>query len=252
MARLIILGSSNAIPSINHENTHMVLTDPSGLILIDCPGNLLIRLQQARLDPLDVNHLVLTHFHPDHISGAPSFIMQSWLLGRKKPIHIYGLAFTLDKLNQMMELYEWQTWPDLYPVHFHKVPEFELSPLLETQDVQIFASPVKHIVPTLGLRFEFKENQTILAYSCDTEPCPSLLGLSSHADILIHEASGCITGHSSAAQAGKLASKTGVNQLVLIHYPTHNEDLLRSLIYEAKTTYTGNIILAKDFMEFNL
>ena len=51
MSQLIILGSSNAVPSPDHENTHMVLVDQTGLLLIDCPGNPIIRLQHAGTDP---------------------------------------------------------------------------------------------------------------------------------------------------------------------------------------------------------
>lgn len=250
MTQLIILGSSNAVPSPDHENTHMVVADDTGLILIDCPGSPIIRIKQAGLDPLDLEHLVLTHFHPDHISGAPSLLMQSWLIGRKKPLHVYGLSYTLDRFLTMMELYEWQTWPGLYPVHLHKIPEIEYFPVLETENLRLLASPVNHMVPTIGLRFEFLRSQRVLAYSCDTEPCQAVVRLSHQADLLIHEATGSSNGHSSAAQAGEIASETSVKRLVLIHYETINGVNRQSLMDAATLTYSGDVILAEDFMRF--
>ena len=39
MAKLIFLGTSNAISDENHENTHMVLVGEKRTVLIDCPNN---------------------------------------------------------------------------------------------------------------------------------------------------------------------------------------------------------------------
>ena len=49
--------------------------DPDGLTLIDSglPGSAPLiadAIRQAGCDPADVRHLLLTHFHPDHIGGA--------------------------------------------------------------------------------------------------------------------------------------------------------------------------------------
>jgi ribonuclease Z len=251
MSELIILGSSNAVPSIDHENTHMVLADSTGLILIDCPGNPMVRLKQAGLDPLDLEHLVLTHFHPDHISGAPSLLMQSWLIGRKKPLAIHGLTYTLDRLIKNMELYEWQSWPGLYPIHFYEIPEVEHSLVLENQSLRLIASPVQHMVPTIGLRFEFLKSQRVLAYSCDTEPCAAVVRLAQQADLLIHEATGASRGHSSASQAGEIASETNAKRLALIHYPSDHHSNPQSLVDAAQKTFPNEVILAEDFMRFD-
>lgn len=230
----------------------MVVADDAGMILVDCPGNPLIRLKQAGLNPLDLEHLVLTHFHPDHISGAPSLLMQSWLMGRQTPIQIYGLQYTLDRLIKILELYQWESWPGLFPVQFHQIPDIEYSPVLENEHIRLIASPVKHMVPTIGLRFEFLQNQKVIAYSCDTEPCEEVIRLAHQADLLIHEATGASHGHSSAAQAGEIASETGAKKLALIHYTSQNVLQSQSLLDEAKQTYLGEVILAEDFMRFDI
>ncbi len=90
MTKLIILGTANAIPALNHENTHMALVCEKRLILVDCANNPIVHLQLAGIDILAVTDLILTHFHPDHVSGVPSFLMNSWLMGRKSPIKVYA------------------------------------------------------------------------------------------------------------------------------------------------------------------
>ena len=45
MPKVIILGSSNAVPSIDHENTHLVILGKERTILVDCVSNPIVRLE---------------------------------------------------------------------------------------------------------------------------------------------------------------------------------------------------------------
>lgn len=247
MPKLVILGSSNAIPDELHENTHMVIQGNQRSILIDCVNNPIVRLRQAKIDFDEITDMILTHFHPDHVSGVPSLLMNMWLLGRKKGIHIYGLAYTLDRIEKLMEFYDWGSWPRFYPVEFHRIPEVERALVMDTPEFKIQASPVHHLVPTIGLRIEFVEKNRTITYSCDTEPCQEVVRLAEGSDLLIHEASGATLGHSSAAQAGDIARQAEVGRLVLIHYPTGSYDT-RTLAPEAARTFGGEVTLAEDFM----
>ena len=247
MAKLIILGSSNALSSKDNENTHMVLVGKKHIVLIDCVNNPILRLGQAGVDFMDLTDLILTHFHPDHVSGVPLLLMDMWLRGRKKPIHIYGLHHTLDRMEKLMEMYSWEDWPNFFPVAFHRLPASENTPLLDCDEFKIISSPVCHLIPTIGLRFEFKNNQKSLAYSCDTEPCVAVVRLATGADFLIHEASGASLGHSSSEQAGQIAAQAEVGKLYLIHYPT-GEFSNGNLVSEARQHFQGEVDLAIDFM----
>lgn len=251
MPQLIALGTSNAIPSPGYENTHLAIKRSAGILLVDCPGSPIIRLQQAGLDPLQIDRLLLTHFHPDHVSGTPAFLMQSWLMGRKEPLHIYGLAGTLARTRSMMDLFEWQKWPGFFPVLFHDLPEQELHLAFADDEMRLFTSLVRHIIPATGIRCEFIASRQVLAYSCDTAACQEVVRLAAHADLLLHEASGENYGHTSAVQAGEIATQAKARQLVLIHYPTTNNDCPGDLIDQARKTFAGPVSLACDFMRWD-
>lgn len=251
MRRLIILGSSNAIPSEEQENTHMVLVGEQRTVLIDCVGTPVVRLQQAGVDPLQITDLILTHFHPDHVSGVPLLLMNMWLLQRKQPLNIYGLHYTLDCLEDLMDFYGWQSWPGFFPIAFIHVPDEAMVPVMESEEFRVFASPVRHFVPTMGLRIEVKPSGRVLAYSCDTEPCPAVVRLAQGADWLIHEATGPGFGHTSPEQAGTIASEAGARELLLIHYPT-GAFARPDLVEQAQTQFEGPVALARDFMTLEL
>jgi len=249
MSKVIILGSSNAIPDEDHENSHMALVGDQRLILIDCVNNPIVRLRKAGLDVENITDLILTHFHPDHVSGVPLLLMDLWLLGREKELRIYGLDFTLDRLETMMDLYGWDTWPRFFPVKMHRLAEQTMTLVQENDQWVIYSSPVKHIIPNIGLRIEFPKSGKVIAYSGDTEPSPEVVQLAKSANLLIHEATGGSLGHTDARQAGQIAKSAGAEQLFLIHY-ANGKFKDNDIVARAAQEFDGPVSLAEDFMEF--
>ncbi len=247
MPQLIFLGTSNAIPDETHENTHLVLVCATRMVLIDCVNNQILRLRKAGVDFTDLTDLILTHFHPDHVSGVPQLLMNMWLMGRRRPLNIYGLHHTLDRVEGLMGYYGWAEWPDFFPVAFYRLPAQEMVTVLDCDELSILASPVRHMIPSIGLRCDFKPQGRIVSYSCDTEPCAQVIRLAEGADILIHEAAGAFLGHSSAAQAGDVARQAGAKSLYLIHYPTGSFDT-GDLVAQARTRFKGAVTLAEDLL----
>lgn len=247
MPELIILGSAASIPDLEHDNSHMMIQTGDGYVMIDCGTAPMLRLEWLGIPSREIKDIILTHFHPDHISGLPLFLMSMWLEGRSEPLRLYGLNHCLKRVEDLMGFYQWGDWPDFFPVAFHRLPENELVKVLEQGDVTIYSSPVCHVIPTIGLRVEAASTGNVVAYSCDTEPCPAVTNLAQGAAVLFHEATGLRVGHSSAAQAGESARVAGVESLYLIHYPIGDSDLNR-LVEEARSSFSGEVHLAKDFM----
>lgn len=247
MAAVVVLGSSNAVPDENHENTHLAVAGEEEALLIDCGPNPLVRLRWAGIDAELLSDMILTHFHPDHVSALPVFLMDLWLLGRKRPLIVHGLAHTLERVETLMDLFGWSAWPNFFPVEFRRIPEQEMVPVIEKGEWRVFASPVCHLIPTIGLRIEFNQTNKVVAYSSDTGPCPPVARLSREADVLFHESTGAFRGHSSASQAGDIASQAGAKSLYLIHYPTGDFDPNR-LVQAAAATFQGPVALATDYM----
>lgn len=200
------------------NNAH---TDDENLVIIDCGGDVIQRVLAAGLNPLALKHLILSHAHPDHISGFPLFMEKIWLAGRRIPIPIYGPPEALDQARRTFATFDTSRWEGLPECLWHNVT----ADVLEDDSWKITAAPVIHSVPTIGFRILCKTTGAIIGYSCDSEPADSVIELARDADILVHEATGEYPGHSSAVQAAEIALKAGAKRLLLVHLPANlNQD----------------------------
>lgn len=244
-ARLIPLGTT-AIADPTHDNVYMVLDSGESKILIDCGGSPSARVIRAGLNFTDLDGLIVTHHHPDHIYGVPILLMNLWLLGRRGSFPIYGPGKSLEVIHQMMALYEWDAWPDFLQVDFREIPLVPDTPVLSDRVVSILASPVAHLIPTIGLRITNQQTRKVLVYTSDTMRDPCVVDLARDADILIHEATGQYYGHSTGSDAARDALEANAKQLVLIHYPSLRGDP-EVILEEAKAIFQGPVELAEDF-----
>lgn len=247
MPKLVFLGTATNIPDESHENSHMALVGQNRMVLIDGPGNPFSRIKKAGLDIGALTDIILTHFHPDHVSGIPLLMMAMGLSGRQSSLNLYANAHCMNFAQQVLEFYDWDKWHN-FSVRFQEIDELELVKLIEDDEFTIFASPVKHYIPAVGLRIEFNHTGKVLAYSGDTAPVDSLFRLAQNADVLIHEAAGEDPGHSSARQAAELAQEANVKSLYLIHYPVGGYPY-HELIAEAQKVFNGPVFMAEDFDE---
>lgn len=251
MARLTILGSAAAVSDANHDNTHLLLQGQHGsAIVIDCGSNPIPKLTRLGIGAEDLTGLILTHFHPDHVSGLMIMLMQLWLKGRRHPLPIYGLHHCLQRVETLMQAAMCDTWPDFFKVSLCPLAEREDVLVLDNEDFRITSWPTVHYVPTVGLRVAVKPNGRVFSYSADTAPAPAVERLAQGADLLVHEAAGETPGHSSAAQAGQTAAAAQAARLVLIHYDPRNKP--DDLIAEARTTYSGPVEVAHDGAVYEL
>lgn len=246
MDRFVILGSSNAVAKTGQDNTHLFVQSGSKKILVDCGNNPMAKLGSMGISVTEITDLVLTHFHADHVGSLPLLIMDMWLEKRQEPLTIHGLEFTLEGAKKLLELFGWQEWKNMFPVIFNQVPDEKASGFIKTGEISVTAFKVQHLVPTIGLRFEFSAGK-VVSYSCDTEPCEALMSLARGADVLLQESAGEARGHTSAAQAGQIAARSGIKKLVLIHFERRMGE--ENLLEDAKKAFRGDVVLARDLME---
>jgi ribonuclease Z len=243
--KLTLLGTA-AIADLSHDNVHLLLQSHDLRFLIDCGGSPTTHVMRAGLNFTDLNGLIVTHHHPDHIYGVPLLLMNLWLLGYRNTFPIYGPRKALQVIRKILDAYEWDTWPNFLDIDFRPIPLEPDTLVVSDQLVSITASPVKHEVPALGLRMTNRQTGSVLVHTSDTMRDPAVVHLARDADILIHEATGEYHGHSTGTDAALDALEAGAKRLVLIHYPSMRGDP-QAILRETQAIFPGPVELGEDF-----
>ncbi|MBD3252397.1 ribonuclease Z [Candidatus Pacearchaeota archaeon] len=87
---LTFLGTSSAIPTATRNHTSIFLRYKSENILIDCGEGTQRQLRKAKINPLKINKILITHLHGDHVFGLPGLFETLGLNNYNKTLLIYG------------------------------------------------------------------------------------------------------------------------------------------------------------------
>lgn len=248
MAQLILLGTGAAWSGPDRENTFMLVRGKNTNVLIDCGGGPTQRLAQVGVQPNEIDHIILTHNHPDHIYGLPLLLLNAWMAKRQTPIHLYGLADTMRSARRLLKALDFELLPNFTPIKFHSIKPNSIKALPQMGEFDVCAAPTKHFVPTLALRITERATGSAFAYSSDTSPHENVATLSRKAKFLVHEATmldQSSEGHSSALEAGQAATDAKVDELILIHVPPYVQP--HKWRAAAKQKFRGKVSVANDF-----
>src|SRR5690625_566288 len=97
MPTLYLLGTGAAVSDAHRTTTMLAVSDGASTIAVDCGGDVIQRMMAAGIDVDTLDALIVTHEHPDHVSGFPLFMEKIWLLGRRRPIAVYGIREAIDQ-----------------------------------------------------------------------------------------------------------------------------------------------------------
>jgi len=250
--RIVVLGSGPALASANQDNTYFLVENEGEGLLIDCGGSPFHKLLKVGAEPNGLKGVILTHAHPDHVYGLPSLVHELWLYGRRAPLRVFANRETLRVALALVDLFDLRSKP--VPLEFEVIPSEEEHLVMEDWGLIVHTSPVKHEVPTVGVKITSGATGKAAVFSADTSPCPELVSLAKGAALLFCE---CTVEkphpfHSTPRQVGEIAAEAGVGEVILVHYHRNlvKEPYLTSA--EIGKRYPGPVRFAKDFDVYEL
>lgn len=151
---LTILGCNSALPTAYRYQTAQVLNVSERFFLIDCGEATQIQLRRFKVAWQKINHIFISHLHGDHIIGLPGLLSSMALLGRTKPLHIYGHAGLKEYLDFHTKLFGGRME---YPIEFHLNTPKEPTLIFEDKVVEVWSFPLNHgKMPASGFLFREK------------------------------------------------------------------------------------------------
>lgn len=149
-----ILGSGSAIPTSRRNPTSQFVECCGRYILIDCGEGAQLSLRRRGIKFQRIEHILISHLHGDHYFGLVGLLSTMNLLGRVKPIEIYGPEGLESVIRLQLELGHSNFG---YSVNVHEIKEGEVRSLYSDQFIEIRAFPLMHKIPTHGFRIVEKE-----------------------------------------------------------------------------------------------
>ncbi|MBI04530.1 MAG: MBL fold metallo-hydrolase [Pelagibacteraceae bacterium] len=255
--------------------SNLISTNKSN-ILVDCGSGVTQRLNQINVSTADIDALLLTHLHSDHVVDLYQLIISSWHSYRIKPWKVYGPKGTKKFVKKIMNAwkeereqrikYESRSSLKAFDIY---VNEFNSEGLIKIKDIVIKYFEVDHKPVKYAYGFNFLYKNKKLTISGDTKPCENIMKFAQLADVLLHEVfiDGEIINtnkmrtsktlhnvreyHTPSTLVGKIAKISRCKKLVLTHLvPTQfNENKLKKVV---KSDFGKNPIIGKDLLKIKI
>jgi ribonuclease Z len=150
---LTILGCSSATPTSERNPTAQLLAHGEKLFLLDCGEGTQVTLRKMHVHFQRIRHIFISHLHGDHFFGLIGLISSMHLLGRTKPLHIYGPPVLKEIIDLQLQA---SLTTLMYPLEFHATQAESPEVIFEDDALTITSFPMLHRIPTTGFLFKEK------------------------------------------------------------------------------------------------
>ena len=275
-----VLGSGTPNPNPERMGSaYLVLVDDTPYLFDFGPG--VVRRVAAlttnwggdfsNFDVTKLEYAFLSHIHSDHTLGLADLIITPWIMGRDKPLKIFGPEAAKDMADHIIKAYQ----PDIdyriygtqpqndkgYKAIFTSIEE---GVIYEDKNIMVTAFLNDHGDLAESYGFLIQTDEKTILISGDTGPSANLLRYGKEVDILVHgvysqagfekkEPDWKIyhkAHHTSPSELAKIAKRLNPKTLVLSHilfWGSSEDEILEEIMKD----YDGKVILADDLIEIN-
>ena len=263
-----VCGSRSPIPSPDRAETCMLVQAGDEMFIVDIGDGSNANLQSWGINYGEINAVLLTHLHSDHIADLPNLHQGAWILaGRKNKLKVYGpegVAVVTQGIEMAYGLdYKFRNehhGDGIAPIEYagfdtHTI-DLSNPVIYQNNALKITAFKVIHdpIEPALGYKFEYKGRSLVI--TGDTSYAQSVIDNAMNVDVLFHEAQAnhmveilqnfakengahlrakvmadIKTYHTTLIEAAEIANKANVKKLVFYHLTPAPRNYLTELIF---------------------
>lgn len=241
---VILLGTGTPVPDHATQGPATAVVVGDRIFVFDAGPGVVRQMEAAglpvRFGP--VTALFLTHLHSDHTLGYPDLLLTSWVMGRSRPLRVFGPPGTRRMTDHILA-----AWSEDIDVRTHglehgvpggwraDVHEILGGVVYDSAGVTVRALPVKHGSWRHAFGYRIDAPGKSIVISGDTAPCVEIERAAQGVDLLIHEAYPAVrlgpelraggrdwpaymrAFHTSDRELGALAARARPRHLVLHH-----------------------------------
>ncbi len=248
---LIVLGSGTRALLAERSMSGYAVIVPESFLLLDCGDGVIRRGLEAGLPMLQVDAVLISHLHLDHIADLAPLLWALHGEGQQRgerPLHLFGPLGFRNFFEGMIGLYG--EWIRCIPCEIIVREVFRERFDMGAWKIQTYS--MEHGLPANGYRLETQNK--VIAYTGDTGPCEAVTALAREADLFITECSfsnGKETPtHLTAGEVGRLATEAQCKRVLLSHlYP---ETLQAHVVAQCREYFSGEVELSHDLKRLML
>jgi ribonuclease BN (tRNA processing enzyme) len=243
MSSITLLGTGTCQIELERRASSVLIELDGMYVLFDCGHGIVQRLLDVGVQHKDVEHIVVSHFHPDHVSDLVPFL-HAGAKSRRDPrstdLHIYGPP----GVQKLIE-----GFVGIFGLHAFQQPGYHLV-VHEVTEEQIQIGPHHFDFISLppagnhGLCFEWKGRR--YAMTGDSDFHEAEIAFLKDVDLAIID-----SGHSSDEQIVQLVVASQAKMIVCSHLYRELDVHHLQVLAEAEG-YRGTIVVGRDLMTFVL
>ncbi len=247
---ITVLGSGTVTPSLKRNASGLFIRSSQARVLVDMGPGTIRRMCEGGIDGKGIDVILITHFHPDHVSDLVPFLFAcnyEYNSVREEEFHLIGPQGLEHFYQAQVGIYgDW-----IVPKGDRLVTKemnAEAPDTFRIKGLVIRSRPSAHAFPCVSYRVEADGSSVTI--SGDTDVSDELVSLARGTDLLICESSMPddlkVRGHLVPSEAGRIAASAGAKRLLLTHfYPPCDEV---DVTAQAASVFSGEIISAEDLM----
>ena len=271
--KVTILGSGTPRVNIDRFSQSILIEHKNDKFLFDAGRGALLRLNQSRILPNEIENIFFTHLHSDHILGFSDILMTGWVYHRQKPLNIFGPPGTINFVDSTIKSFEEDIKVRSLPPESLNVENLKSNIEIIYDDfiykkngltIETFA--VKHEPFTYAFGFKIFNSKYCMVISGDTTYSEQVIEKSKNCDLLIHEiahasehtlekypkAKGVISYHTDASQVSKIINTVKPRLTILNHVLSLDGSSDEQILNEIKKNTKHKVLIAKDLMTIDL
>ncbi|MFC7073126.1 MBL fold metallo-hydrolase [Halovenus rubra] len=250
--KLTFLGTGSAMPTGNRLQTGLLLEAEDKSLLVDCGSGVVHGLAATEHGYEDIDTVLLTHHHLDHLSDLLVLIKAQWLAG-KESLEIVGPPETEEVVSGLLAVHDYmQGRLDLTVREI----EPEETPIT-VEGFEIQAMLTRHSMECLAYRFE-QDAEPAFVFSGDSEAFEELVEFADGAALLVHDCSFPdevdVSNHPTPSQLGTVLADAAadIGRVYLTHLYPHTEGNYEQMLESLGDHYDGEVRFAQDGMTVNV